>query len=1272
MPVFNLAIQFDNKGAVTAVQQLRKVSDAAGKAQQTVAGVGSGASQAAAPMSSLGRQGQKAGAEISAAMKDAAKNILALVGAYKAVDAAMSFAKRGVEMNASWEQSKIGIASVIASVNQLEDAQGNLLSGADAYQAALSLAEQAMNRIKIMGLETIATTDDLVAGFQQLIGPAAAAGLSMEQTLQFTTSMVQSLGAIGIPFNQLSAEARSLLDGTIVPTQDRLATTLGITGDMVRNWKEQGVLAEKLLEKMSAFAAAGDDVAKTWTGVKSNLQDAVDMVASMSSKGMYADLKESLLTIQGLLVDTSDTASGVGPDVKNIVDALGIVQDRIGGTILSGVQSIVSAAKEFNDFIGDAGAVNFLDDLVTALETAAGAFVALGIARKANLSEVSLKAPFDAAISSVKNFKAALVEAAQAELAEAKQAQAQYAAYLKTAEAQRYAARSTSNLNELRYTQKSVAERVAAAEKALAVAMNTSTAAATRAGLAQKALTGVRNAFSGLLGLLGGPWGVALTAAGAALAYLAGKETDAERAARLHTEAEKAYQSAVKDAIDENGKLKRSLTEVEKVRVEIARNKYEQEWTVRVREVGRQIDNVIAVSKEANAAAAALGDDLMPQDLRDAIPEELLTTTEGLFSLFSRGQVTIEDFQTNLKTLRDIAIDGGYANSDYVKTLDDLLSSRTLDELADKLRTVGSTVAGMAEQVRIAKKAMAGPWNIDSSNVEGFLKKTRESIRDAQAEMAGLGSQKALAKLLPDIDVTQIAALKEAYGENGLEGAISSLGNAWDEMTIEQNVALENVLKMAHEEESVLKQLEKYRKGQKDAKSASSSASRIEQYQIGLDRLKREIVALQASLDPALQGFDAMRARLEAERDQAIAAAEAQEKLAVARKQATPAQAAQTSNLEKQKAELEYQQKVRELEEKNLQERASFYKDLSEAYGQYNLGLEYQNQLLERQKEIWIAAGIPISDITRMLELQREELARDPWSGFTRGMRKWSADATNMAQQVETSLTSAFDSASDALADFVMTGKLDFADLANSIISDLARIAARQAIGGIVGGIAGMFTGGGSFGGAASGLTSFIPGAGFGGAASGLGNMIPGVSFSAHGNVFSAPGLSAHSNTVVDEPTFFGYDRHFTAFASGAGLMGEAGPEAVMPLSRMSGGDLGVKVMWPDDMMRRVVEMDAWKANVGYSQEMMQAIAKMNEMRAERAAAMAGAPKVNVTIINQAGAEVETSQQTNSDGGIDLKIMMLKEVARDTARRGGFNNKVLRNQFGASKRPIKY
>ena len=55
---------------------------------------------------------------------------------------------------------------------------------------------------------------------------------------------------------------------------------------------------------------------------------------------------------------------------------------------------------------------------------------------------------------------------------------------------------------------------------------------------------------------------------------------------------------------------------------------------------------------------------------------------------------------------------------------------------------------------------------------------------------------------------------------------------------------------------------------------------------------------------------------------------------------------------------------------------------------------------------------------------------------------------------------------------------------------------------------------------------------------------------SAHGNVFSGAGISAYENQVVTKPTFF---------ASGGNVMGEAGPEAILPLTRTSSGDLGVK-----------------------------------------------------------------------------------------------------------------
>lgn len=445
----------------------------------------------------------------------------------------------------------------------------------------------------------------------------------------------------------------------------------------------------------------------------------------------------------------------------------------------------------------------------------------------------------------------------------------------------------------------------------------------------------------------------------------------------------------------------------------------------------------------------------------------------------------------------------------------------------------------------------------------------------------------------------------------------------------------------------------------KRTSSTKSAAVAQADYTGELERTRQQIDSLQQQL--GLDTTESLtKAKIKIEQRYQAEISRTNEELAkrAARGQLTPEQA-DTLRMEKtQAADLERQVALRDAiskaEEKynhNLQVRADFYKELSEKTGEYNLSLEYQNQILQRQAEAWDAAGVPMRDINRMLELQRLELARDPWSGFTRGMRKWSADATNLAQQFETTMTSAFDSASDALADFVMTGKLDFADLANSIISDLARIAARQAIGGIVGGLA-------------SGLGSLfsnsitLPGftsKDLAGSSWGAGVKL------ARGGVVSGGNLSDYSNSIVTQPTFFGYDRHFSAFASGAGLMGEAGPEAVMPLSYMSGGDLGVKVKWPDDMMRRVVEMDAWKANAGASQEMMQAIARMNEMRAERAAA---SPEITVNVYNSTGQQVTQQSRTDQFGNKTLDVYVGDMAAKQAMTPGSRFSKVIATQTG--------
>ena len=58
-------------------------------------------------------------------------------------------------------------------------------------------------------------------------------------------------------------------------------------------------------------------------------------------------------------------------------------------------------------------------------------------------------------------------------------------------------------------------------------------------------------------------------------------------------------------------------------------------------------------------------------------------------------------------------------------------------------------------------------------------------------------------------------------------------------------------------------------------------------------------------------------------------------------------------------------------------------------------------------------------------------------------------------------------------------------------------------------------------------------------------------SFNADGGVYSSPSLSAYSGGVYSSPQLF-------KFANGAGVFGEAGPEAIMPLKRGPDGKLGV------------------------------------------------------------------------------------------------------------------
>lgn len=165
----------------------------------------------------------------------------------------------------------------------------------------------------------------------------------------------------------------------------------------------------------------------------------------------------------------------------------------------------------------------------------------------------------------------------------------------------------------------------------------------------------------------------------------------------------------------------------------------------------------------------------------------------------------------------------------------------------------------------------------------------------------------------------------------------------------------------------------------------------------------------------------------------------------------------------------------------------------------------------------------------RRAALERRDAAQaDPMNGIKSGIAQLGDEVNNRAAQMQDVLTNAFNGAADALTTFLTTGKADFADFAKSVIADLTRMIVKQMLFNAVKAMSGKFFGsGGTFGGGGGGNTNAR------------------LEEFADGGTFT--------NQIVNQDTPFKYMTGGGRMA--LGVMGEAGPEAIMPLS---GGGVAV------------------------------------------------------------------------------------------------------------------
>jgi lambda family phage tail tape measure protein len=212
--------------------------------------------------------------------------------------------------------------------------------------------------------------------------------------------------------------------------------------------------------------------------------------------------------------------------------------------------------------------------------------------------------------------------------------------------------------------------------------------------------------------------------------------------------------------------------------------------------------------------------------------------------------------------------------------------------------------------------------------------------------------------------------------------------------------------------------------------------------------------------------------------------------------------------------------------------------------------------------------------------------------GAKSALRSYIDDATNAAKRAQQVTTNAFRSMEDALTKFVMTGKLDFKSMADSIIADLVRIQIQRSITLPL----------------ANWLGSVLPGMG-----AGMGGGTPGGSTMplGSGDLMGTMANVAHSGGVIGADALLSRTVHPATF-SGA--------------QRFHSGGI----------VSGEVPIIAQEGEAVFTRGQMRALGG-----ALSAKSQAPAVNVQVNVVNQAkGVDARIEQQRQPDGGLRLDVFI--------------------------------
>lgn len=1075
-------------------------------------------------MQNGGRQAASAARESERALSDLTSGF-ATAGRAAAAAAAAFATGKIVAIADEWTSVNARLKQASASTEDFAVSQSRLMAISQSTGTAFSSNANLFSRAAASMREFGYSSSDVLKITEAVSTGLKLSGASTEEAGSVITQFSQALaqGVLrGEEFNAVNESGDRVIRA--------LAAGMGVARKDLKAMADQGkltidkvvpALISQLGTLQSEFASMPQTVGGAMQKVENSFMAWIGGVNSAT--GATQSLSGGLTGVAGILDSfTHSAVSGALNDVANNISMI---------TTVSGALVGVGLAKYLS------GVVTSATGATASLISAAKAEVALAVAqdKAAQSSVAAARANVYRAQQALQRAKSADVQAAQQErvaAAEAKVAAAQ--ARLTTAQASGTATEKVKARTALERAQAALVaakntDAQAVAERRLAAAQtglsnNLANRVSAQSNLNSVTAVGTR-LLGGALGLVGGIPGLVMLGAGAWYAMYQNQEQarqSAQEYARTISEVIKATRTmSLPEADDNRVKAVAALAE---------QNRLIEEQEKKVADVQRQIDDL---NKSRSQPGITSENDANIVKSLGILTDQLTVEENKLNAARDRAKTIQEALESVERRRNDLIREQAWRQNEAYYSL---LKMTGAHSEFNRLMSLGNTL--LSARNGLVKVPMALPQaSVSDKDAKALLNKQR------QAELAGLTG---IAKVNRQVDFDLQDMGRD--GPNNSTFASQYRAAAEKDYNNTQNEAAAQKAKADATREA--------------EKADRAAASQAEQYSRKMADLS---VAIEVQKVRATDGEKA--ADLYAAANQAGTKWTDEQRKAIRESSAELARWTQRAeeNVKKQRDQAEAL--------KQLTEAARKFKDEATAATDTAGMTDRQRQRFDETQQVerqfdktdkGAAAIAARSAALTELDNKYRAIAESEanWrNGASRGYSTWLEEMSNISGTVSDGVKSSLDGAFSNVTSMLEGNKVSWKSWGISVLQILEKVALQMAVVNVLG-TSGASGSSGLLGSLVSGIAGFIGGGGTSSVMSSTSStVVTGQSFSvptphlnALGSVYDSPSLSAYSNGVYSTPKTF-------AFAKGAGIFGEAGPEAIMPLTRAADGSLGVRAV---------------------------------------------------------------------------------------------------------------